>query len=222
MNGSKKDNPLFVRGSEKYISRRMVRYIWDYYKIHILLAVAAIFLIIYFLNIFLDRPSDPVLHVTLVNCYKDVSEHSSFYQDYADVSETDMTTASVVFDATVFFDLSKPSDYRNVYFQKTVAYLEAGTTDAIICQYDNLQGLANGGRLLDLEGERTASLCEKYKDAVVYVDTDKEKHVAAGIDITGSPALQRLQAYEGKCYLAVSAYTKRLEAVENFADYLMK
>lgn len=201
--------------------KNALRYIWTYYKIPIVGILVFIFLVIYFVHAFLSRPEDTLLHVTFVNCYDNVSEDSDFYKDfleYADFQET----GEVYFDSNVFFDLSKDRDYANTYFQKTVAYLEAGTTDAVICQETNMKGLAKGGRILNLKDERAGGICEKYKDRIVDYTTDEGEVIPVAVDISDSPCLEGLNSYENgeKCYLCVSAYIDRADQVEVFLDYL--
>lgn len=199
-------------------------YIWTYYKIPIVAVLVFIFLVIYFVHAFLNRAEDTLLHVTFVNCYDDVSEDSDFYKnflEYADFEET----GEVFFDSNVFFDLSKDRDYANTYFQKTVAYLEAGTTDAVVCQEMNLNGLAKGGRILSLEDERAEKIYEKYADRVVIYTTEEGKDIPVGIDISDSQIIEGMSSYNDGCYLCVSAYideTDRVDRVERFLDYLLQ
>ena len=202
---------------------KALRYIWTYYKIPIVGILVFIFLVIYFIHAFLNRPEDTILHVTFVNCYDDVSEKSDFHKEfleYADFQET----GEVIFDSNVFFDLSKDSDYANTYFQKTVAYLEAGTTDALICQETNMKGMAKGGRVLNLEDERSAGIYEKYKDRIVYYTTEEGEVIPVAVDISDSPRFKGMSSYQNSegCYLCVSAYIDQADQVEVFLDYLLK
>lgn len=198
-----------------------LRYIWTYYKIPIVGILVFIFLVIYFVHAFLNRPEDTLLHVTFVNCYDDVSESSDFHKnflEYADFQER----GEVYFDSNVFFDLSKDRDYANTYFQKTVAYLEAGTTDAVICQETNMKGLAKGGRVLNLKDERASGIYEKYRDRIVDYTTDEGEVVPVAIDISDSPRFEGMNSYKNdeNRYLCVSAYIDQTDQVEVFLDYL--
>lgn len=200
---------------------KALRYIWTYYKIPIVGILVFIFLVIYFVHAFLNRPEDTLLHVTFVNCYDDVSGDSDFHKnflEYADFQET----GEVYFDSNVFFDLSKESDYANTYFQKTVAYLEAGTTDAVICQETNMKGLAKGGRVLNLKDERAGRIYEKYKDKIVDFTTDEGEVIPVAVDISESPRFEGINSYKNgeNCYLCVSAYIDQTDQVEVFLEYL--
>lgn len=212
--------------AEKEKLREMTRekaaeYIWTYYKIPIVSVIVLIFLAVYFIHAFLNRPGDTFLHVTFVNCYDDVSENSDFYQAFLEYAGS-RKAEEVYFDANVFFDLSRESDYANSYFQKTVAYLEAGTTDAVVCQESNLAGLAKGGRILTLEDERAKPIYEKYKDRIVDYTTDEGETLPVGVDISDSRFIRDMNSYEESCYLCVSAYIGQTDHVEVFLDYLFQ
>jgi len=199
-------------------------YIWTYYKIPIVGVMTVIFLIIYFVHAFLNRPEDTLLHVTFVNCYEDISEDSDFYKNFMEFADFE-ESGEVYFDSNIFFNLEKESDYANTYFQKTVAYLEAGTTDAVVCQESNLKGLAQGGRVLSLRDERVEKIYEKYKDRIVEYTTKEGETVPVGINISDSPLLKGTKSYQDGCYLCVSAYIDepdRIDNVETFLDYLFQ
>ncbi len=199
-------------------------YIWTYYKIPIVGVMTVIFLIIYFVHAFLNRPEDTLLHVTFVNCYEDISEDSDFYKNFLEFADFE-ESGEVYFDSNIFFNLEKESDYANTYFQKTVAYLEAGTTDAVVCQESNLKGLAQGGRVLSLRDERVEKIYEKYKDRIVEYTTKEGETVPVGINISDSPLLKGTKSYQDGCYLCVSAYIDepdRIDNVETFLDYLFQ
>lgn len=198
-------------------------YIWDYYKLWIIGIVTFVFLVFYFISAFLNRPKNTLLHVTMVNFYDNVSESSDFYKDFIEYSGFNEEEGEVIFDANVFFNLIRPADSKSSYFQKTIAFLEAKTTDAVICEYDNLMGIGAGGRFLDLSDEKVKSIYEKYQDRIVYLESEETgEKVPIGIDISDSPVLARMNGYADKCYIAVSAYTERLDAVEVFIDYLLR
>lgn len=197
-----------------------IKYIWSYCRIPIIVILILIFLLGYFIQVFRNRPGNILVHVSFLNCYDDVSEASDFYQgfiEYADFQKE----GEVIFDANVFFDLSRDSDYRNSYYQKTVAYLEAGTTDAVVCQEANLMGLVRGGRILSLEDNKAKEICKKYRERIVNYTTEEGEGILVGIDISDSPVLAEMISYKGGYCLCISAFTGRLEHVacmSAFAD----
>ena len=112
------------------------------------LIIVLFFLFIYFVSHFIDRPKkDAWLNVSFINEYNNVHEGSRLFKDTTEMK--DAKDKLIVFDTNYFFDLSNDKDYANSYFQKLVAYIEAGTTDVIIGDESNINGISKGGRLLD-------------------------------------------------------------------------
>lgn len=204
--------------------KKCLQYIWDYYKLWIIGAVVLVGLICYFASIFVNRPKDEILDVAFVNFYDDVSEKSDFYRDFLSFEEQkegEVQEGSIVFDSNYFFDLSTPSGSANTYFQKLVAVLEAGTCDALICEKDNLDGIGESGRLLDLRDERVDAIYQRFQDRTVTVEKDGQV-VPVGIDISDSPVLARMNGYGDACYLGISSNAKHVEMVELLLNYLLE
>ena len=59
-------------------TKQAAEYIWTYYKIPLVGILVFLFLLVYFIHAFLNRPEDTLLHITFINCYDGVSETSGF------------------------------------------------------------------------------------------------------------------------------------------------
>lgn len=201
-------------------TKQAVEYIWNYYKIPIVGILVFLFLVVYFIHAFLNRPEDTLLHITFINCYDDVSETSGFYKEFETYAAF-QEKGTITFDANAFFNLENQKDYSSTYFQKTVAYLEAGTTDALVCQKANLMGIAKGKRVLNLADDSAKEIYQKYQDRLVYYTTEEGEEIPVGVDISDSPLIENMNSYKDGCYLCTSAYTNRVEQVGTFLDYLL-
>lgn len=199
---------------------KKIDHIWTYYKIPILAFIIAVILISYFVFLGGKDKVAVILHVSFVNYYDDLSEKSEFYKGFIDAYPVDEMEQKVEFDAYNFFDLGKKSEYNNSYYQKIVAYLEAGTTDAIVCEYDNLMGIAQSGRLIDLQDERVIELYEQYKEHVVYITVDGIE-IPVGIDISKNEELSGERGYANSVYIGISSNVKHIEQIKNFLEYLL-
>ena len=172
----------------------------------------------YFLSVYLRRPADAWIYVSLVNEYHKLGKGSDLYDGF--VRQQGIQGQRVVFDNEYFFDLTNPKDEINPYFQKLVAYLEAGTTDALICEEDNLFHIAKGGRVLDLRDKRVAALCRKYRDRFYCYESD-DGRIPVGISLAGSRFLPEL-GYEKSVYLAFSCKAGHAGRVGRLLDYLLE
>ena len=221
-------NPIITAEEKQKIkemdsTRKKIGYIWDYYKIWIIGAVVLVGLIVYFSVVFATREDKPVLDVVLVNNYDDVSDDSALAQGFVSYVGEENLPGKVAFDNNAFFNLANNSDYKNSYYMKVLAYLEADTAQAVICQYDNLIGIAKSGRFADLSDEKVGNLCEKYKDRIVYYENDEGTKVPVGIDISDGYRAAGLSEYtDGKAYIGISAYAENYEYVEKFVDYMVQ
>lgn len=221
-------NPIITEEEKKKIkemdsTRKKIGYIWDYYKFWMIGAVVLLGLIVYFTVVFATREDKPVLDVVLVNNYDDVSENSELAQGFVSYVGKDELPGKVTFDNNAFFNLAKDSDYKNSYYMKVVAYLEADTAQVVMCQYDNLIGIAKGGRLADLSDERVGSIYEKYKDRIIYYEDENGTKVPVGIDVSEGYKAAGLTEYtDGKAYIGLSAYADDYEYAEKFVDYMVE
>lgn len=203
--------------------RKKIGYIWDYYKLWIIGAVALVGLIVYFTVVFVTREDKPVLYVVLVNNYDDVSDDSKLAQGFVSYVGEENLPGKVAFDNNAFFNLANNSDYKNSYYMKVLAYLEADTAQVVMCQYDNLIGLAKSGRLADLSDEKICDICDKYKDRIVYYENDEGVKVPVGIDVSDGYKAAGLTEYtDGKAYVGLSAYAESYEYAEKFVDYMVE
>lgn len=203
--------------------RKKIGYIWDYYKFWIIGAVVLVGLIVYFTVVFVTREDKPVLDVVLVNNYDDVSDDSRLAQGFVSYVGEENLPGKVAFDNNAFFNLANNSDYKNSYYMKVLAYLEADTAQVVMCQYDNLMGLAKSGRLADLSDEKVGGICDKYKDRIVYYENDEGVKVPVGIDVSDGYKAAGLTEYtDGKAYVGLSAYAESYEYAEKFVDYMVE
>lgn len=202
---------------------KKIGYIWDYYKLWIIGAVALVGLIVYFTVVFVTREDKPVLDVVLVNNYDDVSDDSKLAQGFVSYVGEENLPGKAAFDNNAFFNLANNSDYKNSYYMKVLAYLEADTAQVVMCQYDNLIGLAKSGRLADLSDEKIGDICDKYKDRIVYYENDEGVKVPVGIDVSDGYKAAGLTEYtDGKAYVGLSAYAESYEYAEKFVDYMVE
>ena len=105
-----------------------------------------------------------------------------------------------------------------------MAYLEAGTTDALVCQETNMKGMAKGGRILNLKDERASGIYDKYKDRIVNYTTEEGEVIPVAVDISDSPRFEGMSSYQDSegCYLCVSAYIDQADQSEVVLDYILK
>lgn len=196
-------------------------YLWAYYKIPIVGVLVAVFLVIYFVHAFMNRDAPEYIDVAMVNNYASAERGSAFYDGFAAQVGKDIE-GKIVFDNSNFFNLAKSSEYTNPYYQKLVAKLENGKVDLLLLEEDNLEGIARGGRVMDLSLKKPIRrMTAPYADRVVEYTDDDGKKIPIALDVTDSAVLQRQGGFgEGKIYLAFGVGAKHYAADREFLDYL--
>lgn len=209
-----------------------IQYFWDYNKIQTVSLIVAVILIVYFIGLALRKNVPIWLDVAMINEYEDVSEDSPLDQGFRDYLDTlpktetavsDLKGKAITFDDRYFFDLSDSADFTNTYYQRLVALIENGDTDVIIGSYDNIMGVAQGGRVMDLSDSRVRAMTDRYSDRIVTYTTDEGKEIPVAIHLTGSHAIDDKTDYDsGDVYLSLSSNIQHIKAAELFVDYLLQ
>lgn len=202
-----------------------LQYFWDYNKIQTIALIVAVILAVYFVRLALRRNVPSWLNVAMINEYEDVSEDSSLYKGFVSYlgSPADLQGKKINFDARYFFDLSDSADFTNSYYQRLVALIENGETDVIIGSYDNIMGIAQGGRVMDLSDSSVRDLAGKYSDRTVSYTTEDGDTIPVAIRLFGSEVIDSDTDYDSdEVYFALSSNVQHIEAAMLFADYLLQ
>ena len=181
--------------------------------------VVSVFLIGYFASIFLRRDPEADLMVAFVNEYANVGRGSAFYDGF--IEKCGGEEKRILFDSGYFFDLSNENNFTNAYFQKLVAQIESETVDVIICEQGNLEGIARGGRLLDLHDERLEDALGAYEDRFYWVETAEGERVPVGIQLVQTSRVKEL-GYAEDVFFALSAESVHVDLALALLDYLVE
>lgn len=209
-----------------------LQYFWDYNKIQMVALITAVILIIYFTGLALRRNVPSWLNVAMINEYEDVSEGSPLYEGFESYlsglsgesdAVSDLKGKKINFDDRYFFDLSDSADFTNSYYQRLVALIENGEVDVIIGSYDNIMGIAQGGRVMDLSDSSVRDLSDKYSDRTVSYTTEEGDAIPVAIRLSGSKAIDEDTDYDSDdVYLALSSEIEHIEPAILLADYLLQ
>ena len=203
------------------LSRRaQVEYIWQYYKLWIIAVVSLLSLTIYVTVHRLTVPADNWFYITFANTYAEAGNGSELWRGFVDASGYDVREKNVYFNNRCYFD---PADTGyNAYYTYFVAYVEAGTLDAITMERDALASLGTRGRLLDLSGTEFVT---RYADRLVYAVPANPDYgtepLPIGVDLSDTRLVTDFHIYENSCALGLSANCPHPDAVARFLDYVL-
>ena len=205
------------------LSRRArAEYVWQYYKLWILGIGFLLFLTLYIIVIRLTVPQDNWFYLTLANTYADVGEGSDFWRGFVDYGGYDTSEKHVYFNGSCYFDPS--SGAYNAYYTYFVAYVQAGTLDAIAMEREDLEALGARGWLLDLTLPEAGDLAARYADRLVYAVPEEGTYgpdpVPIGIDLSDTALVDTFHIYADTCALGISSNCPHFSEVERFLDYV--
>lgn len=204
--------------------RAKADYIWQYYKLWIIVCACVISLGSYVIYRYTTTLKENWFFITYTNTYAEVSNGSKLWEDFVAYTGYDTTVKNVEFNNNSYFDCATGHDVGNEYYQMFVAHTEAGTLDCVTMERESLEALGSTGRLLDLEDERVALIYEKYQDRLIYSvpydETYEKDLVPVGIDISDSILMTQYHLYPDSCALGIGAYSTHLDAVEQFLEFI--
>lgn len=204
--------------------RKKAEYIWQYYKLWIIGIVCAVWFLVFAVVQFTTAVTDYWIFVVFANTYADVGMDSQLWQGYIDYTGCDLKEKNVAFDNAAYFDYGLDHGFGNHYYEAFVTYTDGGVLDAVTMKADSLEALGSSGRLLDLSREECTSIREKYGDKFIYsLPNDTEystEPVPVGIDISDSILMTKYHIYTDSCAIGIGAQSGRIQAVEQFLDYL--
>lgn len=204
--------------------KKKAEYIWQYYKLWIIGIVCAVWFLVFAVVQFTTAVTDYWLFIVFTNTYAQVGMESELWQGYVDYTGCDLTEKNVAFDCAAYFDYALDHGFGNTYYEAFVTYTDGGVLDAVTMQVESLEALGTGGRLMDLSREECASIQEKYGDRFIYAlpqDTEySTEPVPVGIDISDSSLMTKYHIYTDSCAIGIGAQSQRIQAVEQFLDYI--
>lgn len=205
---------------------KRIAYIREYYWLWIVGILGGCVFLTYVLFHAFFSVKEFWFYAVFANTMEDAGDHSLLWDDFLDYTGYNVRQKKVEFNGRSFFDPSKSGGTSNSYFQAFAALVESGDLDVVTMGEEGLEAVGASGRLLDLNREECASIREKYVERFVYcIPYDEEystEPVPVGIDLSDSSLVTKYHIYEDDCVLGISAYTQRLDAVEQFLAFVLE
>lgn len=206
-----------------YGSRARLKYIWQYYRLWIIGIGFVVGFITYALWNYVTVPGEIHFYAIFSNTYAQLGQGSDFYNGFVEAAGYDLSAGVVEIDCASY---CKPSGRvtGNTYYEKLISMLDAGVDDIWVAEAEDIIAVGEGGRLMDLNSPEAAVLKERYGDRFVYCtpldESYSDQPVPVGIDLSGTTLTGEYSAYPNGAVLGVNAYTKHLDQVIVFLDYL--
>lgn len=208
-----------------YSLKERLIYIWQYYRLWIIGIGFFLGFTTYALWTYFTVPGDIHFYGILSNTYAQLGEGSDFYNGFVEKAGYDLKKGVVELDCANY---CKPSGRvtGNSYYEKLISMLDGGVDDIWIAEAEDIVAIGEAGRLMDLNSAQAAPLKARYGDRFVYCTPLREDYskepVPVGIDLTGTALTGEYKAWPNGAALGVNAYTKRLDQVLVFLDYVFE
>ena len=205
--------------------RQKADYILTYYWLWILGIFCAVAIPCYMVRQAVFSVKDFWFYAVYANTMGNGGNGSPLWEDFVSWAGFDTSLKKIQMNDSFWFDPSVSGGTNNSYFQAFAALVDAGDLDVVVMGREGLKGIGSSGRLLDLRDERCASIYGRYADRIVFCvpyDTEySEEPVPVGIDVSDSLLVTKYELYEEDAVLGIGAYTKRLDSVELFLDFIL-
>lgn len=227
-------------------------YFMDYYKWHVVIAVAAIAFIVSLVTQILTR-KDIVFYAAMING-AELETAEEFKHTFAEYASIDLEKNDILFDTSVRININDTSSYNPDAMasnEKLMVYVASGEVDAFVTDPDTLVQYAYNEFFLNLRTLLTPEQIAAYEPYFYYVDQavideikaaqdamdldyvpvypdssdpDAMKNpVPIGICLTASSSLRENFYYTSEdLIVSVVANSKRPETASKFIDFLLQ
>lgn len=209
---------------------KKLEYLWDYYKFHLLGILILIGFIIGSILIWRQNSKPVLLNGYLLNADWGDEQAQELLEEYASFGAYNLDDYNAYFNSSVFIDTTIKDQMSTVAYTKVMSDLDMKDIDFFFCNQEMFDYFGERETFLNLEKSMPEDLYQRFQEQLITIEIfDDNGNVtdsyAAGIDISSSPVLGRLQQqrnlYEdGIIYFTVPYNSEHLEQVWNFLEFL--
>lgn len=185
--------------------KKKAEYIWEYYKIPIIIVVAAVFFIVTFIRDYRINKRPYFIDAILINSDIGYSADNYILNDFIKYAGVDTETYNIAVDTTISIDEEKLDQMSMANSQKVMALFAAGELDVVMGPDSIMDQYGGMDAFMDLSGVLSEDKVKSLKDAgyEMYYATVYED------DENGKP--QPVNTYLAGVYLDNSRYLASLE-----------
>lgn len=210
----------------KKLSRQeKIQYIWDYYKIHIIVAIVVLYFAITTIAQKLSY-REPLLNVLMLNYPNAEQDATAGFEEFFDAYGYEKYEGAVICDTSLQFSTEEEKaeygemfDYQNYQ----VLYVTVGSEeqDVLFGNDEAFMQITRMGVLADLSEVLSEELLEKYAEQLIYTEADEETAgYPCAVKLTENQWLESNQLYE-ECYFGIFQNGSNPERAVEFAEFLL-
>lgn len=196
-------------------------FIWDYYKFHILGAIAVLGILYMVLNHYVLNPPKPTLvDVTITAPYADSKGMEKLQQELVDLVQAKYPEQTASMEVLSFSEQNDPQT-EMVMMIKLIAKATNGDLAILILDERNLNYFSTEQALLPLEEYLTDEEIESYRERLV-TKTVNGKEVAVAVRLEGESKIRSILPKDYEGYFALAQNVKEKEFVKECLNFLLK
>lgn len=196
-------------------------YFAEYYLKGTVIAIIILICIISLIRTMLNN-KDHDLYVLFINSVGNLES-----EEFEDIAGTDKSKNEVVFDDSLYIDLTSNDSSSYLSLQKWVALMAAGDCDVMLADFATMSNYASQGFYMDLREAFSPEELNALGDRVIWSDILDEDGNPTGeslplmIDVTESARLNSVPVFLlDKVVFTIAASTERLDTAKLFFDYI--
>lgn len=198
-------------------------YIWEYYKVHIILTVFLVFFTVSMVKLIYNNIKyEEIFHCAVVNSIMSGSEEDYISKGFGEYLEIDKEHDKLTFDSSYMFlwdNISyNTSDVTYTSRMKVAAALAAKTIDVFVTDTTYIESGASESQFYDLSTILPADLYAIVEPYLIYAEDDEGVNRPFAINISGTH-LDREVFYQEPPCLAIVSNTQHLDAAIEFVKY---
>ena len=212
------EQKAFLKGkSLKY----KLSYFAEYYLKGTIVAVIILICIISLIRTMMNNKEHD-LYVLMINSVGNLEA-----SEFEDIAGTDKSKHEIVFDDSLYIDLSTNDSASYLSVQKWVALMAAGDCDVMIADFGTMSNYASQGFYMDLRDAFTEEQLRALGNRVIWSDIYDEDGKPTGetvpymIDVTHSARLNSVPVFLlDKVVFTIAATTDKLDTAKLFFEYI--
>lgn len=207
-----------------------IKYIWEYYKIHIILTIVFIVLAISLGKlVYRNIKYDSIFHCAMVNNMLSIAQEEYIIEEFGNYLNIDKEHETLTFDSGYMFmwDNSSFSDTNYTSRMKVASALAAQVIDIFVADKTYIISAAPEAQLYDLKEVLPDDIYAAVEDKLFYTAGEDGVERAYAVDLSSSPYTyindsENGVLYQEPPYYAIVINTEHLDSAIEFLKFILE
>lgn len=220
-----------IREQQKKVKQQgfksQIRYFWDYYRVHTIIAIIAIVILYLFLSDFRKGQRDCIVYAMMLNGYPE-TDTEQLMEDFLTENDYDSRKVSAFMETNFSFTPGSLDASTVAVVQKMLAMTQSGTIDILIADTVSMEYFAEQTVLRDLREVLPAVMLDYYEanGYLIFYQADvSSEPFPIGIHLEAFPKLTETHAYDAQTdtpVVCIISSSPRTDNIVQFLNFLGK